>query len=520
MPSRRKKMTDIRAIVQHVRAGESDRRIARDLGVHRKTVKRYREWAEKQKLLEGELPGPEQLYALLEETLPDSLPPQNQSSVEIYRVRILQLYQAGVEIAAIHQRLKEEGYEGGYWPVYRLVRNACPIDPDVTVRVERKPGEEGQVDFGYAGKMIDPETGELRKTWAFVMTLSWSRYQYVEFVFDQKAATWLRLHRNAFQFFGGVPRRVVLDNLKAGIIKASWDDPEVQRAYRECAEHYGFLIAPCRPRTPQHKGKVEKGGVHYVKRNFLGGREPTAITQANRDVRTWCETTAGQRVHGTTKEKPLMRFIETEKAALLPLPATAYDLAIWKEAKLHRDCYVVFDNAYYSAPFRLVGQRLRVRGGSREVHIYTQDYQLVATHERAEKPGQRQTHPDHLPPERLDGLFLDRESCGRIAADIGPATAQTVEALLDDRVVERLPTVQRLLKLRVRFGDERLEAACLRALNFDDARYITVKRILETGRDLLDEESQPTTAEAKQPTAFVRNAAELLGHLFGGGSWN
>ena len=186
--------------------------------------------------------------------------------------------------------------------------------------------------------------------------------------------------------------------------------------------------------------------------------------------------------------------------------------------KLHRDCYVVFDNAYYSAPFRLVGQRLRVRGGSREVCIYTQEYQLVATHERAARPGQRLTHPAHLPPELLDGLFLDRESCQRAATDIGPATAQVVQMLLAETVLDRLSTVRRLLKLRERFGDERLEAACLRALDFDDARYMTVKRILETGRD--QQSDEPRSAQPsgkKEPTAFVRSAADLVGHLFGGG---
>lgn len=141
------------------------------------------------------------------------------------------------------------------------------------------------MDFGYAGYMLDPASGQARRTWAFVMTLANSRHQYVEFVFDQQVGTWLECHRHAFEFFGGVPQRVVLDNLKTAIIRACWDDPQVQQSYRECAEHYGFLIAPNRPRTPEHKGKVEQGGVHYVKRNFLGGRAMTYITQANRDVR-------------------------------------------------------------------------------------------------------------------------------------------------------------------------------------------------------------------------------------------
>ena len=128
------------------------------------------------------------------------------SSVEPYREVVVKLRQEGTEIAAIYERLKERHYTGSYSAVYRFVRNLEPLPPEVTVRVETKPGEEGQVDFGYAGMMIDPETGELRKVWAFVMTLSWSRHQYVEFAFDQKVATWLRLHRNAFAFFGGYMR--------------------------------------------------------------------------------------------------------------------------------------------------------------------------------------------------------------------------------------------------------------------------------------------------------------------------
>jgi transposase len=302
--------------------------VAEAVGVDRKTVARYRSWATEQGLLEGPLPPLGTLHPLVEETLSSPPPPQNTSSVEPYREVVAKLRKRNVEIAAIYERLKERGYTGSYSSVYRFVRNAEPLTPDVTVRVETRPGEEAQVDFGYAGRMIDPETGELRKTWLFVMTLSWSRHQYVEFVFDQKVENWLRLHRNAFAFFGAVPERIVIDNLKAGIIRACWHEPMAQQSYRECAEHYGFLISPCRPRTPRHKGKVEKGGIHYVKRNFLGGREPTTLTQANRDVRRWALTLAGQRVHGTTKERPLERF-EIERGALRPLPDTTRRPSAW-----------------------------------------------------------------------------------------------------------------------------------------------------------------------------------------------
>ena len=515
MPRKGKDTMDIRQILIRLRKGESSRSVARALSMNRKTVGRYRSWAAEQGLMEGTLPCLGDLQQLLEQTLKGGSPPQNISSVEPYRPLVVKLRKQGVEIAAIHERLKERGYTGSYSSVHRFVRHLEPTTPEVTVRVETRPGEEAQLDFGFAGRMIDPDTGELRKSWAFVMTLSWSRHQYVEFVFDQKVETWLRLHRNAFTFFNGVPERAVVDNLKAAIVRACYHDPQAQQSYRECAEHYGFLITPCRPRTPQHKGKVEQGGVHYVKRNFLGGREPTTITQANRDVLRWVNTTAGQRIHGTTKERPLERF-QVEQSALQPLPGTPYDMAVWKQVKLHRDCYLVFEQAYYSAPFRLVGQQLWVRGGTQQVQIYTSDYQLVATHPHARQPGQRLTNLDHLPPQKVPGVILTRDSCRLQASRMGPATTRVVDALLNHRPEDRLRTAGRLLGLGERFSPPRLEAACARALRFDDPSYTTIKRILEQG---LDAEECPSLQSAPPAFTFVRSAVELVGHLVGDPSW-
>lgn len=508
---------DIRELVRHMQGNPSDRAVARATGVDRRTVKQYRQWAAVHGLLSAALPSVEELHVLVKTTLGTTPPPQNVSSVEPYRDVVSELCRAGVEIAAIYQRLRERGYLGSYSSVRRFVRVLEPHTPEVTVRVERQPGEEVQVDFGYAGRLLDPLTGELRKAWAFVMTLSWSRHQYVEFVFDQRVETWLELHRHAFTFFGGVPRRVVIDNLKAGVVRACWDNPEIQQAYRECAEHYGFLIAPCRPATPQHKGKVEQGGVHYVKRNFLGGRSVTTLEQTNQDVRVWCQTTAGQRRHGTTKEQPLARFETTERARLRPLPTTAYDLAVWKMVTVHRDCHIVFAGAYYSVPFRLVGQQVRVRAGTRRVRIYTMDYQLVATHRRLWQPGGRETNLLHLPTHKVPGLLLDRATCQASADQIGPATQEVVARLLADAVVDRLPTAGRLLRLRERFSAARLERACARALHFDDTTYLTIKRILVNG---LDTQTIPETLPAAPAQTFVRNAVELVGHLFGGTTWN
>lgn len=519
MPGRRKNAVDIRELILHLRRYEHDRAVQRATGVHRRTVKRYRRWAADQGLLSGPLPPLSALEQLLRETLPEAPPPQNRSSVEPYEELVAQLRKEGVEVSAIHLRLQERGYRGSYSSVRRFVRRLEPHVPEVYVRVECKPGEEAQVDFGYAGLLIDPATGELRRAWVFVMTLSWSRHQYVEFVFDQRLPTWLLLHRHAFAWLGGVPERVVIDNLKAAVVRACLDDPLVQLAYRECAEHYRFLIAPCRPGAPWHKGKVEQGGVHYVKRNFLAGREPMTLAEANEAVLVWCVEVAGQRIHGTTREKPGVRFAETERERLQLLPDHPYDLAIWKEVTVGRDGYITFDNAYYSVPFRFPrGTRLRVRGGAQQVTLYTLDHEGVASHERAQTAGERITHPDHLPPDKVPGLLLNREDCCAAAADIGPATSALITFLLNDPAIDRLRTAGRLLRLRERYGDERLEKACVRALQFDEPQYLTVKRILTQGLEVEPSPRWPVTPATAH--LFARSARELLGHLFGGAIWN
>ena len=513
---------DLRELVLQLRKQPSDRAVAGKMKIHRQTVKHYRAWAKEQGLLEGEgpLPALGELEKLVQMTLPEKPPPQNVSSVEPFRETVKDLRLQKTEMTAIYERLAERGFTGSYSAVRRFVHALEPRPkPEVFVRVECKPGQQAQVDFGYAGKMLDRQTGKLRKTWAFVMTLSFSRHQYVECVFDQTVATWLLCHRHAFEFFGAVPEEVVLDNLKAAIIRACFDDPLLQQSYRECAEHYGFLIAPCRPATPRHKGKVEQGGVHYVKHNFLGGRQPTTITQANQDARKWCNTTAGLRIHGTTKERPLVRFQEVERARLRPLPEAPYDLAVWAEVIVSSDGHIVFDNAYYSVPLdQEEGTHLRVRGGAQQVVIYDLKHQWVTTHDRASQPGQRLTHPDHIPPEKIQGLLLDRENCRAAANDIGPATAQIVGSLLDDKIINRLRTAGRLLRLRERYGDQRLEAACAKALQYDEPVYTTVKRILTDGLEAQPPAEEPVLTLPVR--SFARTAGELLGHLFGGAAWN
>jgi len=512
---------DVLELLRMLRAGESDRIIAQRLHHNRRTVGKYRTWAQEHSLLTGPLPTSREVHQLLTTSMPAPPPPQQTSSVAPYAAEIAAYRARGMEVAAIQTRLQEvHQHSVSYSAVWRFVQHLEPEKPPETfVRVEVKPGSEAQVDFGYGGLTIDPTTGKLRKTWVFVLLLSFSRHEYAELVFDQRVETWLLCHRHAFESFGGVPARITPDNLKAAILTASFTDPVVQRSYRECAEHYGFLIDPNPPRSPHLKGKVEQGGVHYVKRNFLAGRTPQPITELNQALRVWLEQIAGQRIHGTIRQRPLERFHTIEAPTLLPLPPTPYDPAVWKQVTVYRDCYVTFEQSYYSAPYRLVGQELWLRGGARTVELYTADHELVFTHDRATEPGQRKMHPDHMSPEKLPGLMLTRETCRLQAEAIGPATSAVVHELLDHRPVDRLRVAGRVLGLAHTYSSARLERACARTQHYGQSDYPTVKRILQEGLDQENLSSSPTTGAGgtPRPYAFVRQAGEFMASLVGGG---
>ncbi|TMA78047.1 MAG: hypothetical protein E6J77_21815 [Deltaproteobacteria bacterium] len=229
--------------------------------------------------------------------------------------------------------------------------------------------------------------------------------------------------------------------------------------------------------------------------------------------------TAGRRIHGTTKEVPLARFDTIERELLLPLPATPYALATWKQAKLHPDCHVVFDHAFYSAPHRLIGQRLWVRAADTSVRMFHQ-HELVATHPRATRRGERLTNPDHLPPAKVAGLLATPASCVQRAGEIGPATSEVVGRLLGERPLDRLRTVLGILKLAHKFGPRRLEAACARAVQYDDLTYGTLKRILDRGLDqnAVSVTARPLTAATTLPL-FARPVTDFFPST-GGGSCN
>lgn len=490
---------DIRELLRRLRAKQSVRAIRNATGTSRKAIARYREIAELRGWLgDGPLPELAEIEIALKELAPaSSLPPQPFTAAPFENV-ITRLRQQGVEMKAIHQRLQDDhGYTGSYSALWRFVRKMEPCEPTAFVRLETPAGQQAQVDFTAAGTKIDPASGKLRKAWCFVMTLSCSRHQFAVLVFDQKITTWLRCHRQAFEHFGGVPRQIVIDNLKAAITKAVMYDPVIQRSYREFAEHYDFLISPCRPRTPEHKGKVESG-CHYVARNFLAGRADETITDANKALLRWVMEVAGRRTHGTTRQRPLEAFLQVEQATLLPLPQVAYDMGVWRQCKLHPDCHIVFDGAYYSAPHRLIGKVLWARSNGVTVQIF-HEHQRLATHDWG-KPGTRRTIQDHYPPDKVAYLMATPQYCRNCARRVGPACAALVEQLLNERPLDRLRSVQAIIRLTEKFADQRLERACARALYFGETAPPAIKRILDHG---LENEPLPMLPQPVPQMAFT-----------------
>jgi transposase len=501
-------MFQYRQVLARMRQGDTDRDIARARLMGRRKSAQLRELATARGWLDPSAALPED-EAIAQALSAPKRASSTISSLEPFRSLIARWAEQGVNGVAIHAALKRNhGYAGSYSSVYRMLQAiGASRAPDVTVPLHFEPAEAAQVDFGAGPILFDPATQRPRRTWCFVMTLAFSRHQYVEFVWDQTVATWLGCHRRAFEWFGAVPARLIIDNPKCAITRACLHDPMVQRAYAECAEGYGFKIDPCPPADPQKKGIVE-AGVKYVKGNFLPLRSFRDLADLNAQARNWALQEAGVRVHGTTRERPLERF-EVERPLMRALPAIAPDLGTWSGVAVHRDCHVQYERILYSVPFALVGKRLWLRATDSAVSIY-EDYRLVASHPRGRKPGARFTVLAHLPPAAQAFFARDRDWCLAQATAIGPACAELIERLLSDRIVERLRAAQAVLRLAERYGNARLEAACTRALAHASPFYRTVKTILVNGYD-----QQPLPPELAAATyagnaRFVREAASLF----------
>lgn len=501
-------MHHYRQALLRMRQGDSDRDIADAKIMGRRKAGQWRALAQAHGWLDAQAPLPDD-EAVAAALVPPKRASTTVSSLEEHRAKVASWVEQNVPGTAIHQALqRQHGWTGSYSAVRRMVAGIrTTLPPEVTCRLDFAPGEAAQVDFGAGPILLHPD-GKPRRTWAFVMTLAHSRHQYLEFVWDQTVATWLGCHRRAFEWFAGVPERIVIDNAKCAITKACAQDPVVQRAYAECAEGYGFKIDPCPPHDPQKKGIVE-AGVKYVKGNFLPLREFRDLADLNAQAKAWVMETAGQRIHGTTRQPPLALFA-LEQPLLKPLPAIAPDLGTWHRVSVHKDCHVQLERILYSAPFALVGKTLWLRATDAAVALY-EDYRHVATHPRGQRPGQRVTCKAHLPPEAQAFFAKDRQWCAAQAAEVGPQCRALIERLLADNVLERLRAAQGVLGLLKPYGAKRLEAACARALAHDSPHYRTVKTILSTKADVQGAQADNHTPPAYAGTnRFTRAAAELF----------
>ena len=343
------------------------------------------------------------------------------------------------------------------------------------------------------------------------MTLGFSRHMYVDLVFDQKIETWCALHIRAFEYFGGVPRVIVPDNLKSAVIRATFgvdDDAVLNRTYRELARHYGFQIDPTPPRAPEKKGKVERSG-GYVKRSFLQTWESVDIAEDRRQLLRWNEEIAAVRRHGTTQRQPIELFCELEREALLPLARTRWERVLWKKARLHTDSHVQIDYAFYSAPWRFLNQDLWVRCTKHSIAIFHEDEHLW-THARVGR-GKRSTVEEHLPEHRRDVRHRSRKHWIGRATSIGPEVVKLAEAVFDsDDVLYQLRKVQAIVRYLEGFPRERAQAAAKRALHFGCLEYRGIKSILTKGLDL---EPLPGDQEERawsRGSRFARNPTESL----------
>ncbi|MFG0317108.1 MAG: IS21 family transposase [Planctomycetota bacterium JB042] len=477
------------------RLGKSDRHIARVLGMGRDTIREHLAALDRAGLREGSpdaVPDFDVLSEALARELPVKTPPQQTSSIEAWRPLVEELRGQGCTPTVIFDRirLRHPDFPGSLSAVkrmcLRLKRTDGPRAVDVALRVETRPGEIAQVDFGYAGKRFDPDTGVVRRCWVFVMVLSYSRHVFCDLVFDQKVASWIDLHIRAFEFFGGVPETIVPDNLKAAVIRGAFgagDEVVLNRSYRELARHYSFAIDPTPIRAPQKKGKVESG-VKYVKQSFLAGRDGADVEEDRRQLLRWVLEIAGRRRHGTTGRRPLEVFEGEEKATLRPLPKERYEIVLWKKVKLHTDSHVQIDGAFYSAPWRYLHQDLWAKTTRTTILLLFED-RRIATHRRVGR-GERSTNPQHLPEHRAHLCHRSRTYWEERAEAMGEDVLSLVrDVFQSDEVLSQLRVVQAIVTHLESFPVERARAASRRARHFGCHTYGGLKNILRQGLDLV-----------------------------------
>ena len=432
--------------------GISRRKIAEQLGIHRRVIKRIER---------GLASGSSRECYLREKKLAG------------FEQQVKDFLSSDLTAELIHQKLvKEHSLSVSYATVSRFVRQ-LKASPESFVPMHSAAGEEAQVDFGYLG-VFERSDGTKVKVWVFCMVLSHSRLGYFEAVTDQSVETFIRCHIRAFEAFCGAPKMVRLDNLKAGVTVPDFYEPIIQEQYASFLAHYGSAALPCRVRTPEHKGKVESG-VKYVKNNFLRGLVHRDFNRLSADLYTWTNTIANRRTHGTTKRVPLEVWQQTERDALLPLPALRYEFYHVEERKVTRFGHVIFQNNYYSVPYHLVGQILRLYSNGALLRI-SHNGQEVALHRALNDDKDKYITQDaHLPPHKQQ--HGPEHYAQRVEQEIGPEALELMRLMQQNYVGHWKEKVRGLLSLCRLHPPERVREACRRALDHGLCSFRSVRDI-------------------------------------------
>ena len=475
---------EIGEVIRRWQAGESRRAIARGTGLSRTTVDKYLLQARAAGIEQAGPPADPDLVRALAETNhpgPERVVGAARSAqLAPYRDQLAGwLHVEHLQLTRVHELLHAQGVQLSYTSLRRFVRESGLGSPPLTtVRMaETPPGEVAEMDFGRFGPWTAP-SGKHHTVWALVVVLVFSRHLFVWPLLQQTLEAVIEGLEAAWRFYGGVPRRLVLDNFPAAVAGPDRLAPRPTRGFLEYSQARGFLIDPARVRHPKDKPNVERA-MPYVRGRLWKGGSFHDLEDLRGQARQWCLDVAGQRVHGTTRQLPLIVFQDQERSQLLPAPDEPYSVPIWRTVTVHPDHHIAFGQALYSVPATTCppGTKLEVRGDAGLVRLYLRG-RLVKVHP-SQRRGGRATDPEDYPPERTAYALRAPDRVIRQAATLGEHVGQFAEQLLAGTFPwAKLRQGQHLLRLAERYSPERLEAACARALGFGLVDVHRLERIL------------------------------------------
>lgn len=394
----------------------------------------------------------------------DSFKDQIQSLVERHPYTAQQIF----------QQLRQQGYTGGYSILKEFVRQIRPVRKPAHLMLEFAPGDCAQVDWGSFGSV--PVGSTHRRLSFFVMVLCYSRMMYLEFTLSESMEQFLACHRHAFEFFGSVPARIMIDNLKVGVLSHPFGQrPVFHPRYLDLAAHYAFEPVACNVRRANEKGRVESG-VGYVKKNFLAGLDIVSFAAVNPAAHTWRDTVANVRLHGETHRKPIDLFAE-EKPRLKPLPVLPYDCAVVRPIAANGCCYVVFDTNRYSVPHLYASQKLTLKLYPDQLLLYHNE-KLIATHPRSYDRRQKIRNPDHLKELETQRRKARDQTLLLSFLSLSPH-AEAYARKLEEKRLNSRHHIQKIVALSEIYGAEKLDRALQDALSFEAYGCEYIANILE-----------------------------------------